>query len=94
MTNFFQLNYMTLIAFLVFFSFFVWLKIYLNKIGSIELNYVINTFGVIVAIYAFFVIASTVLHNQVPKTKLDTSYVEQSTNRYQESVIRNTNQGK
>lgn len=94
MTNFFQLNYMTLIAFLVFFSFFVWIKIYLNNIGSIEFNYVINTFGVIVAIYAFFVIASTVLHNQVPKTKLDTSYVEQSTNRYQESVIRNTNQGK
>lgn len=98
MISFFQLNYQALIGLAVLVVFYF---ISQNWIIKFNLDAEFEGLGKIVK-WVFLVlifgtlafIASSTLHNQVPKTTIDRSFVDQSTNKYQESVINSANQGK
>jgi hydrogenase-4 membrane subunit HyfE len=90
MISFLQLNYQSLIG-LAILTVCYFLSKYITKKNDImEANPFINwIFGIVALMCVAFILAST-LHNQVPKTTIDRSFVEQSTNNYQESVINAT----
>lgn len=98
MISFLQLNYQALISLVILVVCYFISKYWIAKfniesevegIGKItKWIFLVLIFGTM----AF--IAVSTLHNQVPKTTIDRSFVEQSTNKYQESVINSANQGK
>lgn len=94
MINFLQYNYAPLIAIVVILIF-----AYIGTINAKRWNVEeavpfvkwICIFAIIVNVG---VIINTTFLNQIPKRTIDRSYLEQSTNKYQESVINNANKGK
>lgn len=96
--NFLQYNYMPIISMLMLVGLYLLGRYFILKYDSTkEMSFL----GTVLKIVIFLglvvnvgIIISKTFYNQMPKTELNTSAVERSMSKYQESVIRNTNKEK